>query len=302
MNELQTEKKGILDKYSKIIVPFAVFFGACSGAFGSMIEAPALAIGFWRLIIALPFFAVPVFAKKDSRENLKGISRSNWIWCIICGIMLCGHFYCWFTCLKLTSVASAAVLASLHPLVVLLITVFIYKRKVSWKSVLAIIIALCGGVIIMGSNLAALTDGSIAGKLLAFGAAIFMGIYFSIGDKVRKEVDGGVYVFLVFGFCWLSFGAICLITGTPVFGYSASDFFYIFCLAIVCQIGSHAMFNLCIGHVSSLYVSTWEAGDPVFSILIALVLVGQVPSVIEIIGCIIVVCAILFYGRQISHE
>ena len=57
------------------------------------------------------------------------------------------------------------------------------------------------------------------------------------------------------------------------------------------------MFNLCMGHVSSLYVSTWEAGDPVFSTLLAVIMVKQVPSIIEIVGCAVVVTAILLYNK-----
>lgn len=47
------------------------------------------------------------------------------------------------------------------------------------------------------------------------------------------------------------------------------DYVYIVIMAVVCQIGAHAVFNMCIGHVSSLYVSTWEAGEPVFATAMA---------------------------------
>ncbi|MBQ1958826.1 MAG: DMT family transporter [Firmicutes bacterium] len=73
-------------------------------------------------------------------------------------------------------------------------------------------------------------------------------------------------------------------------------------LAVVCQMGAHAVFNMCIGHVNPLYVSTWETADPVFCILIAVVTLGQVPKGYEIIGCIVVVAALLFYNYQESKE
>ena len=73
-------------------------------------------------------------------------------------------------------------------------------------------------------------------------------------------------------------------------------------MAMLCQIGAHAVFNLCIGHVSSLYVSTWEAGDPVFATILAVIFLRQIPKPYEIIGCIIVVCALLYYNRQESKQ
>ena len=89
-------------------------------------------------------------------------------------------------------------------------------------------------------------------------------------------------------------------TGTPALAYEPMDFVYIAIMAVLCQIGGHAVFNMCIGHVSSLYVSTWEAGDPVFSTLLGILFLGQIPTVYEILGCIIVVGALLYYNRQES--
>ena len=91
-------------------------------------------------------------------------------------------------------------------------------------------------------------------------------------------------------------------TGTRLFGYEPMDYIYIAIMAVMCQIGAHAVFNLCIGHVSSLYVSTWEAGEPVFATLMAIVFLGQVPKAYEIIGCVIVVCSLLYYNRQESRN
>ncbi len=90
-------------------------------------------------------------------------------------------------------------------LVVLLVTVFVYRRKVSLRSVLAIIVALLGGVLIMGADYSTFAGGNITGNIFAFFAAVFMGLYFAMGDEVRKRVDGGLYVLMVFASCWICF-------------------------------------------------------------------------------------------------
>lgn len=64
------EPRSFLDRYAKILVVVAVLCGATSGNFGALISAPASVTGFWRLLIALPFFAVPIFAKEESRKKL----------------------------------------------------------------------------------------------------------------------------------------------------------------------------------------------------------------------------------------
>ena len=291
------KKESFIDRNAKIIVVLAVLCGAFSGPFGALISAPSQVIGFWRLLFALPFFFFIVVLNKEKREELKNVKGKEFLLCMLTGFFLFLHFFSWYSAVKLTNVSAASCLASFHPLVVLFITLFIYKRKVSWKAILSIIVALIGGAVIVCSDISALATGRLSGNLFALAAGISMGIYFAIGGKVRPKMDGSVYVLLVFFGCFLSFALYNLLTGTRLVGYPVKDYLYIFCLAIICQIGSHAMWNLCMGKVSPLYISTWETTDPVFSTLVALIILRQVPTLYEIVGCIIVVCAILCYNR-----
>ena len=302
MEKIENNRPGLIARHAKVATVLAVIFGATSGTLGSLTAAPSMAIGFWRLTIALPFFLISALLSSEKRDALKRIDKKDYLWCFISGSFLFGHFFSWFNAVKLTNVASAAVLAALHPLVVLLVTVFIYKKKVTLKSVGAIVVALVGGAIIMGADYSTFADGSLKGNTFAFMAGLFMGLYFAVGDVVRKRVEGDLYVLLVFTSCWICFTLGVVFTHTPILGYSFMDYVYIAVMAFVCQIGAHAVFNMCIGHVSSLYVSTWEAGDPVFSTLIAVVFLQQIPKGYEIIGCIIVVCALLYYNRQESKH
>ncbi|MBR6585478.1 MAG: DMT family transporter [Firmicutes bacterium] len=296
------EKTNFIAKHAKIAVIIAVICGACSGSLSAMTAIPAIGIGFWRLTIVLPFFLIPALTSSEKRAQLKAVSKSDWTWCCISGLFLFGHYFSWFNAVKMTNVASAAVLASFHPIVVLLVTVFIMKKKVGWKSVAAIFVALCGGAVVMGFDMAALTSGQMTGNILGLFAGIFMGLYFAVGGHVRKRVDGSIYVLLVFAACWVCFAVASAGTGTALLGYTFTDYLYVAIMAIVCQMGAHAVFNMCIGHVNPLYVSTWETADPVFCILIAVVTLGQVPKGYEIIGCIVVVAALLFYNYQESKE
>lgn len=291
---MHKEKKSFLERYVKIIVVLAVMAGSSSGIFGSVIEAPSMAIGFWRLTLGLPFFAVPVLLR--NRESLKQISKKDYIWTFAAGAFLFGHFFTWFNAVKMTNIASAVVLAALHPLVVLVITVFVLKRKVGRRPIMGIVLALLGGVLIAGLDYRQLTEGNFAGDILAFLAGAFMGIYFAIGNEVRKNVPGSTYVFLVFLSCWICFSVGMIVSGTPALGYSASDYLYIIGLTLVCQIGAHAVFNLCFGYVDSLYVSAWESGESVFAILMGILFLGQIPASWEIIGCAVVVIGLLYYN------
>ena len=58
----------LIAKHAKIATILAVVFGATSGILGTLTQAPSMAIGFWRLTMALPFFAVPILIKKEDNR------------------------------------------------------------------------------------------------------------------------------------------------------------------------------------------------------------------------------------------
>ena len=294
------EKRSFLERYVKIIVVLAVVAGSSSGIFGKAITAPSMAIGFWRLTMGLPFFAIPVLMNR--RDELKAIAGKELAWTFVAGAFLFGHFFTWFTAVKLTNIASGVVLAALHPLVVLIITVFVFKRHVGIRPVMGIVLALLGGTVVAGLDYSQLSAGNFKGDVLAFMAAVFMGLYFTVGNEVRKKVAGPTYVFLCFLSTWICFSVGMVATGTPALGYPVKDYLLLVALTLVCQIGAHAVFNLCFGYVDSLYVSAWESGESVFAIILSFLFLGQIPTSWELLGAAIVVIGLLYYNYHTGLE
>ncbi|XVG96187.1 DMT family transporter [Eubacteriales bacterium KG127] len=297
-NTLQSTS--FFERYVKIIVVLAVVAGSASGIFGSVIEAPPMAIGFWRLTMGLPFFAIP-FARKGIAE-VAGIPKKNLTYTAAAGIFLFLHFLCWFSAVRMTNIASASVIAALHPLVVLVTTIIVFKKKVGKRPIMGILCALAGASMIAGFDYQQLAEGNFKGDIISLFTAIFMGLYFAMGHEARKKISGATYVFLCFLSCWICFAIGMFVTRTEFTGYSSSDWIYLIGLTLVCQIGAHAVFNLCMGHVSSLYVSTWESGEAVSATLLGFIFLGQIPKQWQLIGMVIVVIGLIYYNYYTSKE
>ena len=289
----------IFERNAKIIVVLAVILGSTSGILGKLITANSMAIGFYRLTFALPFFAVPVIVSK--RDLIRDMKLTELAGCGIAGIFLFGHFFFWFKAVQTTTVASAIVLQSLHPIVVLLVTVFAWKHKVGIKPIIGILAALAGGAIIAGFDYTFAGD-SFAGDIFAILAGTFMGLYFCAGNVVRKNISAGIYVFLVFLFCWLAFLIGMFATKTPFTGYPAMDYVWLIVMTLTCQIGAHAVFNWSLGYVTSLYMSAWETAEIIFASLLALFVFKEIPTMWQIIGGIIVLVGLLYYNKNESAK
>ena len=282
----------IFARHAKIVVLCGVFAAGTSGVLGKLIEAPSMIIGFCRLLITLPIFVIPVLLYH--REELKAVKKREFIWSVASGIFLFIHYMAWFTSVKETAIASATVLMSLHPLFVAAMAYFVWKNKVSIKALMGVMIAIVGGIVVVGGNF---TDGnSLYGDILAFISCVGMGIYFSIGSEIRNNISAAVYIMLVFGTCFICFAITIVVTSTPVLGYPPSDYLWILVMAIVCQLGAHAVFNWALGYVSSLYVSAVDTGEILVAAFLALIIFGEIPTIWQIIGGVIVIAGLLYYN------
>lgn len=285
--------KQIAERYVKYIVVLAVISGSTSGIMGRLITADSMAIGFYRLTLALPFFLIPVLLHK--RDELKAVPKRDLVWSAISGIFLFWHFLCWFIAVKNTTIASAIILADLHPLIVMGITVFILKKRIPFRAAVGVIVALCGGVLVVGLDYN-MVGSHLYGDLMALFAAVAMGIYFCIGGVLRKSIPGDIYIMLLFTTCWICFTLGMVITDTPFFGYPMTDYLWLIVMTVFCQLGAHAVMNWSMRYVPSLYVSAWSTAEIVSAPLLALWVFGEMPGLTKIFGGIIVITGLLYYN------
>lgn len=283
----------IFERNAKKVVVAAVVAASFAPIFVRLVDAPAVAIGFYRLTFAMPFFIIMVFGWH--RKELMAISARDLVGSLLAGVFLAGHFFSWFTALKHTTVASASVIALTHPIVILAITALILKERTTVKTVAGVLIAFLGIVVISGGDYGFSRE-AIFGDVMAFMAAIFMALYFLAGRRYRKNVNAAVYVFLVFGSCWLVFAIGMIGTGTSFSAYSTMDFVWIFMMALVCQIGAHALFNWCLGYVAPLYVATWENAEAILASVFAAFLFSEIPTPWQLVGGAITICGLLYYN------
>lgn len=287
----------IFRKNAKKIVVMATVAASFSGIFVRLINAGAVAIGFYRLTFSVPFFAAAVLLKH--REELRILTKKQAAGCMLGGLFLAGHYFSLFTAVNNTTIASAVMLCNISPIIILIITALIFREKTTVKAVVGVVIALIGAAIITGGDYS-FAGKAIYGDVMAFLGALFYALYFLVGREMRKKINAPVYVFIVFTTCWLVFLIGMLATGTSFTGYSARDYVWLFVFAMVCSIGAHAVFNWCLAHVSPLYISTIETGEAIFASVLAALIFGEIPTVWQWIGGGITICGLLYYNYHES--
>ncbi len=282
----------VLKNNAKKIVIMGAVAASFSAIFVRLVDVPPLAIGFYRLTFSVPFFAAAVLM--HYRKELLAVKGKQLAGCVLGGLFLAGHYFTWFTALSHTTVASAVVLCNLSPIIILLFTVLVFREKTNGKAVVGVVLALIGAAVIAGGDYS-FAGNAIFGDIMAFFGALFYSLYFLVGRTMRKGINAAVYIFIVFFSCWLAFGIGMVATGTHFTGYAVKDYLFLFAFAMVCQIGAHAVFNWCLGHVSPLYISTIETGESIFAAAFAALFFSEIPTLWQWIGGGIVIVGLLYY-------
>ena len=283
----------IFQKNARKFIVLASLAGSASAIFIRLIDTSPEAMGFYRLGFAMLIFTPPIIF--GGYKGYRGFSVKDILSCVLAGFFLFGHFFCWFTAVKNTAIASAAVLISVHPLVIVFITTVFLKYRVKAKSLLGIITVLTGGAIIAGFDYSYAGDQTF-GNAVALVAAVFFGGYFLVGHKMRAKMQLMNYVFIVFGSCFLFFSATMLVTKTPFTGYRAEDYLWIIAMTLVCQVIAHVLYNWSMKYASSLYVSVCVSFEAVFATALGIIFLQEIPTVWQCVGGAIAISGLIYYN------
>lgn len=244
-------------------------------------EAPPLVIAFYRLLLAAIFFWSTGFRHGLAALRALPLHAVRWAW--LAGLALALHFATWITSLNHTSVANSVVLVATSPIFVALGARFILREAVRPLLYWGLLLAFAGAMIItMQDEQGGAT--SLKGNVLALAGALFGGIYFLIGRKLRQQLNTTTYVTLCY-----SAGALLLLLAVftlrlPLLDYSRQTFAMFLLLALIPQVIGHTSFNWALKYFSAPTVSVALLGEPIGASLLALLFFGESFGAMTLLG------------------
>lgn len=240
----------------------------------------------WALL--LPFW----LRKGTSLHKLK---RENGIepWSILLsGALLGAHLVLFITSIQFTSVASATVLVTMHPILFIVLESVIFKHRFGWRTWLGVMTALSGTFILtLGSesDILALTQGQpLLGNMLAFSAAILFAFYFLIGRSVRQKSTWIDYVFYVYGAAFVTATLLFVFLAESHSGFGGIAWLMVVLLALGPTILGHGSLNFAVRYYSATALSTLILAEAVLATLLAYVLFQEIPSALTVGGMVVI--------------
>ncbi|MFK4299910.1 MULTISPECIES: DMT family transporter [unclassified Paenibacillus] len=262
-------------------------------------DTPTSVAGMYRLyisvIIMLPF--VPWKMLRSLEMNKK-----DWSTVFLAGLFLGLYFLFWMESLVYTSVASSMVILSLQPLFVMMGSYFMFRERANILTILCLIAALFGSIIIAWGDIGVSKEALIGDGLSLLGT-ILVSAYMLAGQKVSHKIDANLYSVIVFflgGSVMLIYN---LLNNYSLIEYDSSDWMYFFLLAVIPTIFGQYIFNLLLKSMGATTVSVGIIGEPVLAIILAYLFLGEIISVFQFIGGMITLfgMGMYFWAKSLKY-
>jgi len=254
-----------------------------------------LVLGFWRTAGVALLLA----------PSIRRVSRRDGLLILVAGICLGGHFWSWFASLNHTTVLRSTVLVTLNP---------IWLGLMEWKLLAdppdrrywaGVGLAICG-VVLMASaaNMAPGSTGEQQwfGDALALLGGLLGSLYLFAGRTARKNVGLGTYGALICGVAALFLLPAALLVGAPLVGFSNKILLILLALTLGPQLLGHNGIGYAMRYMPASVVSTAILLEPVGAAVLALLILNEMPSGMEIIGALIVLVGVIFANLKAAEK
>lgn len=221
--------------WATMIRPQAVLaMGVAAVSFAAVLirlaDAPSLVIAGGRMALA-SLVIVPA-AWWHSSDELRTLTRREFLLAVLSGAFLALHFGLWIASLSYTSVASSVVLVTASPIFVAIASHFFFGERLGRQVAIGIVVCLAGAVVI-GYGSWRVGPGSLLGGGLALSGALSVAGYVLIGRRLRQRIGVLSYASLTYGTAAVLLVVTAAAAGYQFTGYSETTYLM---LAVVPQL------------------------------------------------------------------
>lgn len=270
---------------SYLEVHLAVFLFGMTGLFGKFLSLSPLIIVFGRVFVSAVFIyiwmkIVGESFKLNSKRDLKSL--------IINGILLAVHWTTFFASIQLSNVAVGLLTFSTFPVFVSFFKPMIHKQKIKNKEIFFGFITIIGILFIVPLN--DVFSDTMSGALIGVFSGGVYSVFTIFNEQLVKTYTGRKVAFYEQVVASLFLLPSLFIIRPVVTG---KDLFFIVLLGTIFTGFAHTMFINGLKNVSAYMASIITMIEPLYSIVLAYIFLGEILSPGTFIGGIIILSTVV---------
>lgn len=284
-----------LERHPMIMIVVGILGISSSAILVKFSAAPSIVTAAFRLLWTVALMTPVALGNGRIRREIAAAGWRTLGLCAASGVCLALHFTAWFESLSQTSVASSTAIVCTEVIWVALGYRLFLGGRLRTGAVGAIAVTVAGSVLIAFSDYTGQGE-SLYGDGLALSAAIFAAVYTLIGRRLRQGMSTTAYTYVVYGFCAL---ALCLGTacsGQSFGGHGPSAAVVGLLLAVFSTLLGHSVFSWCLKFMSPAYVSASKLCEPVAAAILAALVFGEIPVLLQVAGGLVTIGGVLRYS------
>lgn len=278
------------NKKAKLSLIFAMLLFGTIGVFRRNIALSSAHLAFFRGCIGTLFLLIFIAIKKIPL-SIKQISNNLFL-LLFSGMMIGLNWVLLFESYKYTSVATATLCYYLAPIFVIIASVFLFKEKLSYKNIICIFFAFVGMVFVSGIFENSTTfSNDFKGILYGLSAAVLYASVILCNKKITNIDAFSKTIVQLASSAFVLFFYILLTEDLTVVNI---DFISVLLTLIVGIIHTGIAYTLYFGSMHKLKAQTlalYSYIDPMFAILLSILVLQEKMSLFSIIGAILILTA-----------
>ena len=275
-----------------LVLAFSLIGMGFSGIFVSLAGAPGAVSAFYRMAVAAVVLTIPYF---HGVRQTGQPGRREVLIALLAGLFFAGDLFFWNTGILISGARNKEVLGK-RPHFFVKVTAL--PSKASWPGRMfwvGLMVAISGAAVILGVD--ALNDVGL-GTFFGILSGMFYSGYFLVVQRSRQRLNTLTSFWLSAVGSALGLALIAWVLGQPLTGYSNMTYLYMIALSLVVQVGGQMGVSYALGYLPASIVSPTLLMQPVLTGLLAVPILGEKLTLVQVAGGVVVLAGIYIVHRS----
>ncbi len=292
----ETQPHGHTHARAYVVLALSLLGMGFSGIFVSLANAPGAVAGFYRMAVAAAVLVVPFFrgVARDGRP-----SRHETLIAVLAGLFFAGDLFFWNSGILISGATNPTLMGNTAPIWVSLGAMIFFRERPARLFWLGLAVAIAGAAVILGAD--ALNDVGL-GTFFGILSGMFYGAYFLVVQRSRQKLNTLTSFWISAAGSALALALVARFFGNPLTGYSTFTYLNFLGLGLVVQVGGQMAIAYVLGYLPASIVSPTLLMQPVLTGLLAVPILGQALTPVQILGGAAVLAGIYIVHRSRREE